>query len=340
MTYSNTSALRKRIVFLGTPTVAAATLERLSAVSKEANFELPAVVTRPPAPSGRRRTLTRSPVHERALQLNIKEVLTPASAREPGFLQRMREIRPHLCVTAAYGNFLPQAFLDIPEYGTLNIHPSLLPQFRGAAPVSRALQAGVTETGVSVAFTVLKMDSGPIVAQPRIKLNGDEQAPELLSSLFALGTEHLISVLPSIWDRTVTCTEQEEAEHSHAPKISKDEARLTFVENAKIVHNKVRAFAGWPGTWADFEIFHSPTEKEELRLKVLKTSVLRPTGGMCLGVHDVSFDEDEQCLALTCDDGSVVGAHIVQPLGKNAMNAKSFWNGLRGKRLGRKRVPH
>ena len=336
---ASTSSRPKKVVFLGTPEVAAASLRRLVSASSDQSFTISAVVTQPPAPVGRKRIVAPSPVHQTALSIPIPNVLTPVSARETSFLEQMRQLGPDLCITAAYGNFLPQAFLKIPAYGTLNIHPSLLPKFRGAAPVPRALEAGVCETGVSIAFTVLKMDSGPIIAQPRVALNGDEQAPELLNSLFQLGTERLIELLPSVWDRSVKQVEQDEAKQSQAPKLSKDEARLTFVENARIVHNKVRALAGWPGTWADFVILDGE-QRGQTRLKILNTSVLRRESGMCLGVHQVRFNDEMRCMTVTCDDGSLLAVHDVQPPSKKAMPALAFWNGLRGKRLERKRVPH
>lgn len=331
----------KRIVFLGTPPVAAASLGALIAGAPAADAEVVAVVTRPPARVGRSRTLQQSPVHVEAEKLGIASVLTPARARDESFLEALEELRPDLCVTAAYGCILPQRFLDTPRFGTLNIHPSLLPHFRGAAPVPRALEAGVTETGVSVAWTVLALDAGPVVATRIVRPEPDEVAPELLARLFALGTDALLEALPSVWDRSAPGTPQDDAHATHAPKLSKDEARLTFVENARIVHNKVRAFAGWPGTWADFDVGdRRDSNFTEVRLKVVRTRVLREQGGMCLGVHDVTFDDEHNCLRVICDDGSGIGVFEVQPQGKKVMTARAFWNGMRGKRFGRKRVPH
>lgn len=331
----------KRIVFLGTPPVAAQTLNKLAAAAKnpDVSFTLVGVVTQPPAPVGRKRVLTKSPVHLLAEELQVPKVLTPASAKDPAFLEELRTLAPDLCVTAAYGNFLPKAFLDIPEHGTLNIHPSLLPAFRGAAPVPRALEKGVKETGVCVLYTVLKMDAGPVLTQRRRVLKGHEQAPSLLEELFATGTDALLEVLPKVWNGSIEMMEQEHELATHAPKISKEEARLSFTENAQIVHNRVRAFAGWPGTWGDF-LIKGDKGVEDVRLKIVESTVIRPMGGMCLGVHDVTFDDEIGCIAITCDDGSRLGALTVQPPGKKAMDARSFWNGLRGKNVERKRVPH
>lgn len=332
-----TATAKKNVVFLGTPQVAANALEKLKIASNDpaSSFSLTCVVSQPPAPTGRKRVLTKSPVHALADDLDIP-TLTPITAKDPEFLSALSSLSPDLCITAAYGNFLPSKFLALPRYGTLNIHPSLLPHFRGAAPVPRALEAGVDVTGVSILYTVLKMDAGPIVATRERVLDGNELAPDLLAELFDTGVDALLDVLPSVWDDTVEKIEQDESQASHAPKISKDEARLTFNENAKIVHNKVRAFAGWPGTWGDFEL----PSGETMRLKIGSTRVLRPEGGMCFGVHEVKYDADYDCLSITCDDGSKLGILEVQAPGKKAVNAKSFWNGLRGKYLERKRLPH
>lgn len=326
----------KRIVFLGTPDVAAESLTQLIVNAPSVNGRIVSVVTRPPARKGRSRTLSPSPVHATADEHGIS-VLTPRTAKDDTFLDTLAALKPDLCITAAYGCILPQRFIDLPRHGTLNIHPSLLPRWRGAAPVPRALEAGDSETGVSVAFTQLALDAGPVLVQRRVAPGQNETAPELLARLFALGTEALLESLPSVWDGTAVAQPQNNSAATHAPKLSKEEARLTFVENACIVHNKVRAFAGWPGTWADFAVGEDMTE---LRLKVIRTSVLREQGGMCLGVHDVKFSDELQCLRVTCDDGSVIGIHEVQPAGKKAMSARAFWNGLRTDHFIRKRVPH
>lgn len=331
----------KRIVFLGTPPVAATSLQTIIQRASDSNAEVVAVVTRPPARTGRSRMLKPSAVHIMADELQVPVVLTPSRARDPRFLDDLETLKPDLCVTAAYGSILPQRFLDMPTYGTLNIHPSLLPHFRGAAPVPRALMEGVSETGVTVAWTALALDAGPILASRIVWPDEDETSPELLKTLFALGTDALLDVLPSVWDRTAIATPQDDDESTLAPKLSKEDARLTFCENARVVHNKVRALAGWPGTWADFEVGEqSDASSFVSRIKIIRTRVLREKGGMCLGVHEVKFDADHDCLRVTCDDGSAIGVYEVQPQGKKVMSARAFCNGTRGKRLGRKKVPH
>lgn len=161
---------KRKVVFLGTPDVAAISLELLLQASRTgessqgAAFEVVRAVSNPPARAGRKKTLTPCPVQTLAESEGIP-VMTPTTARDEAFLAELEALQPDLCVTAAYGQFLPRRFLDIPKCGTLNVHPSLLPRYRGASPVQRCLEAGDAETGVTVAFTVLKMDAGPVVKQ-------------------------------------------------------------------------------------------------------------------------------------------------------------------------------
>lgn len=175
-------ASKKRIVFLGTPDVAASTLLGLLEASSapDSSFGLIGVVSQPGKPKGRgnRKKPVPSPVTMVALDNGFqegKDLLCPYSAKEDDFLSCLALWQPDLCITAAYGNFLPKKFLDIPTLGTLNIHPSLLPKYRGAAPVNRTILNGDEETGVSILYTVLKMDAGPILAQERMQISPEIQ---------------------------------------------------------------------------------------------------------------------------------------------------------------------
>ena len=181
---------RKKVVFLGTPACAARSLDLLIAAANEGrgDFELVAAVSQPPVKQGRKMRLTNSPVHVTAEAAGLP-VLTPPNAKDETFLAALAELQPDLCITAAYGCFLPQRFLDMPKFGTLNIHPSLLPLYRGAAPLQRCIESGDALGGVTVAFTVLKMDAGPVLRQQTHPMSGDEQFPELLVEMFEVGTQ-------------------------------------------------------------------------------------------------------------------------------------------------------
>ncbi|GJM93528.1 hypothetical protein PR202_ga10091 [Eleusine coracana subsp. coracana] len=245
---------KKNLVFLGSPQVAASVLDTLLAASgsPEFAFKVAAVVTQPPAAKNRGRKLMPSAVAQLALDRGFPEdlIFTPERAGEESFLSDLKEVKPDVCITAAYGNILPQRFLDIPPCGTVNIHPSLLPLYRGAAPVQRALQDGVTETGVSIAYTVRALDAGPVIAFERFSVDECVNvcdislsvlpnklciyliwAPELLDILFDIGKDHrlmkagsrlLIHELPSILDGSAQekAQPQDDSKATLAPKAS------------------------------------------------------------------------------------------------------------------------
>lgn len=320
----------RRVVFLGTPDVAARSLELLLAGERDGRgggFEVSAVVSQPPKRTGRKMRLTPSPVHALAEAEGIP-LLTPNSAKEDDFLQALVDLKPDLCVTAAYGCFLPQRFLDIPSCGTLNIHPSLLPLYRGAAPVQRCLEAGDAETGVTVAFTVLKMDAGPVLRQVRRELDGNERAPELLLELFETGTEQLLEALPSVWDGS--CAEamspQDDGDATPAPKVNQAEAALDLTAlSARAAHNRVRGFAGWPGCWCAVQIGDAPPVRAKLLLTAVADETAdEPTRSMLLNAQG-------SAVQLVCGDLSVLEVCTITLPGKKPVNAKAFWNGLNGR---------
>jgi methionyl-tRNA formyltransferase len=350
---------KQKVVFLGTPDVAATSLEMIVGASKMSPlndlFEVVAVVSQPPAPAGRKKKLTPSPVQVAAERMGIP-VLVPEKAKDEDFLTALEGMQPDLCITAAYGQWLPKRFLSIPRRGTLNIHPSLLPLFRGAAPVQRCLERGDDITGVSVAETVLKMDSGPIARQVTRPLQGDEKADDLLFELFVTGTNELLDVLPAFFDESnpIQLTPQDHDKACPADKITVEEARVDFAkESALTVHNRGRGFAGWPGIWSNFRIIANNDddkgEGEEERIKIITTTVLAtadssPSAAATRIVEVVKYQapaddkEDKQkkqrdILSVVCSDGSRLGILELQPPGKKVMDAKSFVNGLRGRSL-------
>jgi methionyl-tRNA formyltransferase len=257
----------------------------------------------------------------------------------------MEELAPHLCITAAYGNMLPQRFLEIPAHGTLNIHPSLLPRYRGAAPVNRCLEAGDTTTGVSLAYTVLACDAGPVLAQQTLHLTGNEQAPELLEALFRKGTNLLLEKLPSVLSGSAEAeaVPQDEAAATRARKMSKAEARLDFAASARELHNKVRAFAGWPGTVARVRVWRDgEAETSTMDLKILRSAVAdsgAPSGSdtaepppeCCKGLLEVIVKGGALCFP--CRDGTVLLAFQVQAPCSRACTALAYSNSLTCKRL-------
>ncbi|KAL3346240.1 hypothetical protein AABB24_024930, partial [Solanum stoloniferum] len=235
---------KKRLVFLGSPQVSASVLDSLfnASAAPDSLFEITAIVTQPPSGRDRGRKVMPSPVAQHALDRGFPSdlIFTPVKANEEAFLFNFKSLEPELCVTAAYGNILPTKFLNIPSKGTVNIHPSLLPLYRGAAPVQRALQDGVKETGVSLAYTVRKLDAGPVIARERVTIDDQIKAPDLLDLLFDLGSKLLIRELPSIFDGSASgiAEEQDDSKATLAPKITPEESWLSFDEDAQVLHNK------------------------------------------------------------------------------------------------------
>ena len=316
----------KKVVFLGTPAVAAQTLDTF--LKAQGDFEVVACVSQPAAMKGRKKVLVPSDVTTMAQDRGVDVILTPPSARDSYFLHQMRLLKPDLCVTAAYGQFLPTAFLDIPTYGTWNIHPSLLPKWRGAAPLQRALEAGDKTVGVSVLETVLKMDAGPIVAQQERLVTDDDTAENLLNELFQTGIKLLIENMPDLWRERVAYRSQTDDDATKAAKLDVSEARLRLLTEddsdprsiAERARDKVRAFSPWPGTWVNV------LRSEELqRLKILSAHVGEG------GADDITFEDN--ALLATCADGSTLAIDRVLPANGKPMDAAAYWNGLQGKPL-------
>jgi len=321
------AAGRKRVVFLGTPACAARSLELLIAAANEgrSDFELIAVVSTPPVKQGRKMRLTNSPVQDMAEAAELP-VLTPPNAKDETFLAALAELQPDLCITAAYGCFLPQRFLDMPKFGTLNIHPSLLPLYRGAAPLQRCLEAGDEVGGVTVAFTVLKMDAGPVLRQQTRSMAGDEHFPELLTEMFESGTELLVEALPSVWDGSCEglLAPQVDGDATKAAKVQKEEAELDLgAISAAQAHNRVRAFSGWPSTWAWLQAGVAAPVKAKLLRTRLAPDVEAPPG------RELRLSKDGKSLRLACGDGSVLELLEVTLPGKKPVGAKAYWNGCK-----------
>ena len=322
--------MKTRIVFLGTPQIVVQVLQSLKANESELNIQIVAVVAQPPARAARGNGLLPCPVHLAAQELNIN-VLTPESIKDSQFIENFKQLQPHLCVTAAYGQVLTDEFLAIPKLGTINIHPSLLPLFRGAAPVQRALEVGVQKTGVSLALTVRAMDAGPILKQVEHCPLANIKAPAYLEFLFKLGAKELISILPDYIGGKITAQEQEHSLATKASKIKPEESILNLTLTAAEIHNKVRAFAGWPGTKALWQ-----WDGQQAEVKIVTTSIsssvapvscsdalASKTNGM------LSFDGEN--MALKCRCGGTLLIHEVQVPGKRVMAVRDFWNGLKSK---------
>lgn len=230
-----------RIVFAGTPEFAVAPLEALA----DSLHALVAVYTQPDRPAGRGRALTPSAVKQRAVQMNLP-VLQPHSLRDASAQAELAALKPDLMVVVAYGQILPQAVLDIPRLGCVNIHASLLPRWRGAAPIQRAILSGDQETGITIMRMEAGLDTGPMLLQLVCPIDADDSAASLHDRLSALGAEALLRVLPAIEGGRQKAQLQPEAGVTYAHKIEKREAWIDWQQPALQIHRQVRAFNPWP----------------------------------------------------------------------------------------------
>ncbi|TXG69980.1 hypothetical protein EZV62_004915 [Acer yangbiense] len=337
-TASASASKKKPLVFLGSPQVSATVLDALFNASSAptSSFEVAAIVTQPPSRRDRGRKVLPSPVAEYALDRGFPSdlIFTPERAGEDTFLSALRALQPELCITAAYGNILPTKFLNILPLGTVNIHPSLLPQYRGAAPVQRALQDGAKETGVSLAFTVRALDAGPVIACEKMEVNDQIKAPDLLALLFSKGSKLLIRELPSIFDGSarVKAQPQDDSKATLAPKITPEDSWLFFDQEASVLHNKVRAFAGWPGTRAKVVIIDDKSGQQNIiDLKIITTKVCCNPNIQANEKDDITYVKG--ALIVPCGGCTALEVLEVQLPGKKVVNAAAFWNGLRGQKL-------
>ncbi|KAK6255788.1 hypothetical protein SCA6_017093 [Theobroma cacao] len=379
---SSSTSKKKSLVFLGSPQVSATVLDALfnASAAPSSSFEVAAIVTQPPSRRERGRKMMPSPVAQYALDRGFPSdlIFTPQRAGEEAFLSSLTTLQPELCITAAYGNILPTRFLNIPSLGTVNIHPSLLPLYRGAAPVQRALQDGVKGTGVSLAFTVRALDAGPVIARERLEVDDQIKAPDLLALLFSEGapiifwillifcsvsycntlaviyfilyirSKLLISKLPSIFDGSarVHAEPQDDSKATLAPKarlqlilvvyllfeITPEESWLSFDDEALVLHNKVRAFAGWPGTRAKIFVVNDKSSSHNiLELKIITTRVGPDDNIQGNDVNDIAFVKG--ALVFPCGGCTALEVLEVQLPGKKVITAAAFWNGLRGQKL-------
>ena len=237
-----------RLVFAGTPQTAVPALDALLA----SRHQVAAVVTRPDAPAGRGRKVEASPVARRAAAAGL-EVLTPDRVRDPEFLARLREIGPDCCPVAAYGALLPQAALDIPPHGWVNLHFSVLPAWRGAAPVQHAILHGDDVTGASTFLIVKELDAGPVYGVLTEPVRPDDTTGTLLGRLARSGAGLLVATLDGIEDGTVTAVPQPAEGVSFAPKITPADARVDWKLPAYVVDRQVRACTPDPGAWTELD---------------------------------------------------------------------------------------
>lgn len=299
-----------KIVYMGTPDFAVLPLRAI----KEAGYEVAAVVTQPDKPKGRGKTMLPTPVKEEAVALGIP-VYQPAKVRDPEFQETLKGIAPDLIVVAAFGQIIPKTILTLPRFGCINIHASLLPKYRGAAPIQQAVIDGEKESGVTIQKMGEGLDTGDMISKEVVVLSKEETGGSLFDKLSKAGADLLVKTLPSIFDGTAVYEKQpEESPTPYAAMITKQMGLLDFTKRAEVLERLVRGLNPWPSAY---------TFLNGKTLKVWKSSVGEEKGSALPG----TVVKTDRCgIHVACCDKTLILEEI-QLEGKKRMDADAFLRG-------------
>jgi methionyl-tRNA formyltransferase len=300
--------MRLRIIFMGTPDFAVPTLRAIL----EAGHEVVAVYSQPPRAAGRGMALRKSPVQQAAEETGLA-VLTPERLKSAEESARFASLTPDVAVVVAYGLILPKPILDAPKYGALNLHASLLPRWRGAAPINRAIMAGDTETGVAVMRITEGLDAGPVCLEARAPIGADETAGELHDALATRGARLMVQALSALEGGGLDCRPQAEGGVTYAEKIDPAETRIDWSRPAREVHNLIRGLSPYPGAWFEFDLNGKPE-----RIKALRSTLANGSGAPGLALDNK--------LTIACGEGAVRLVEV-QRAAKRPMSADDFLRG-------------
>ncbi|MEL5848054.1 MAG: methionyl-tRNA formyltransferase [Candidatus Igneacidithiobacillus chanchocoensis] len=299
----------RRIVFAGTPAFAAVVLAHLLRRGEE----LVGVLTQPDRPAGRGRKVQAGPVKMLASEAGLP-ILQPESSRAPETLDWLRQLAPDLLIVVAFGQILPQAMLDLPRLGAINVHASLLPAWRGAAPIARAIAAGDTETGICIMQMEAGLDSGPVLWTRTTPILNTDTAATLHDRLAELGAEALGEALDRLWDGGLQAVPQDATRISYAKKLRKEEARIDWTQSAAVLDHQIRAFHPYP-------VAHTAFRGQPLRIWSASRGAGVGSPGTVIALHAEGPE-------IACGEGSLVLTRA-QPAGKAQLSGADFVRGYR-----------
>jgi methionyl-tRNA formyltransferase len=298
-----------RVVFMGTPEFACPTLQKLI----DRGDLIAGVVTQPDRPKGRGQHLMPTPVKELAERYSIP-VYQPPKVRDPEFVEFIRSLAPDVIVVVAFGQILPKSLLEIPTMGCINVHASLLPRYRGAAPLNWCIVNGETETGVTTMQMDVGLDTGPMLLKRATPLDGDEDITSLHDRMSVMGAELLSETLDGLAAGTATPQEQDGSQSCYAPMLKKEDGRIDWDRDARSIHNQVRGLAVWPGAY---------TYLDGLVLKVYRTGIADGSGQ-----PGIVLRADKNGIEVACSQGSLIIGEL-QLAGKKRLDAASFLAGYK-----------
>ena len=296
-----------RILFMGTPDFAAVSLERLIADG----HEICGAFTQPDKPRNRNK-VTFSPVKECALAHDLP-VYQPVTLKDGTALETVRQLAPELIVVVAYGRILPEDLLKIPTYGSINVHASLLPKYRGAAPINRAILDGETETGVSIMYLVKELDAGDVLRVAKTPIGPEETAPELWDRLAALGAQALSETIPTLADGTAVATPQDGTKATYAAMLSRELSPVDWTRPAHAVSCQVRGLLPWPCASTDV-----------INGEPMKLYAVKETGETTSAAPGTIVAAGKQGIDIACGDGKLLRVTELQAQGGKRMAAGAY----------------
>lgn len=302
-----------KIIFFGSDDFSLATLN----ACLESPHQVSLVVTTPPQKQGRGLVLTPTPVQVFAESRRLP-CEAPADLKDDHFAAKIRALAPELFVVASYGKFIPGRYLSIPAYASLNVHPSLIPLYRGSSPIQWPILNGDLETGVSIIEVARKLDAGDVFVQVRMPLRGTETHPSLRAALAELSHDELLKLLRSIPEQPLKRTPQQENMATYAPKLTKEDGRLSFARmSAREIDRKIRALQPWPGTFTEWF-----GQRTSILAGTIEPSGVSGKPGTLLSLHP------DGAMTVAAREGAL-RIRQIQPAGKNPMSAAAFANGRR-----------
>ncbi|MGV3084291.1 methionyl-tRNA formyltransferase [Enterococcus dispar] len=311
-----------KIVFMGTPAFSVPILEGLL----ESGYEVQAVVTQPDRPVGRKHLITPPPVKVAALKHDLL-VLQPEKISGSTEMDKIASLAPDLIVTAAFGQFLPEKLLQIPRLGAINVHASLLPKYRGGAPVHYAIMNGEDKTGVTIMEMIKKMDAGAIYSQAEIPITKTDDVGTMFEKLSALGKDLLLNTLPELIQGTLEKTPQNEAQVTFSPNITREQEAIDWQKTADEIDNQVRGMRPWPIAFTTYR---------GVRWKIWDVTPLAETTDAAPGTI---IKKDKSELFVACGKNTTLALKELQPAGKGKQDVQAFLNGVgqnvvQGEKLG------
>ena len=298
----------RRVIFMGTPEFACPTLQKLI----DRGEHVVAVVTQPDRPKGRGQKMMLPPVKELALKHGIP-VHQPLKVRDPGVIEQLRSLHPDLIVVVAFGQILPKALLEIPPQGCINVHASLLPRYRGAAPLNWCLINGESETGVTTMLMDVGLDTGPMLLKRTTPIDQDEDIVSLHDRMSIMGAELLAETLDGLAAGSIVPQPQDDTQSCYAPLLKKEDGQVNWCRDARTIHNQVRGLLVWPGAY---------TVLDGQVLKMYRTRV-----GTASGLPGQVLRADKKGLEVACLTGSLV-IEEMQLAGKKRLDAACFLAGF------------